>query len=174
MIKKIENYELRRKLKKGSYGTCYEAKDVNDNKEVCVKEIEIENDDDIISIENEISILEMMKSKHSVEVINYFKKNNYYYIIMELCEGDLNYFLKKKNGNLDIITILKIVIQINEAFKLMKNNKIEHRDLKPENTLIKFKNEGKDFDIKLTDYGLAKYYENSNSKFRNKLELHII
>ena len=169
MLKRIDNYILVRKLKKGGYGTCYEGKDVNDNKDVCIKEIEIENDDDILSIENEISILEMMKSKHSVEVINFMKKNNYYYIIMELCEGDLNYFLKKKNGNLDIITIIKIVIQINDAFKLMRNNKIEHRDLKPENILIKFKNEEKDFDIKLTDYGLAKYYENSNSNFSKQV-----
>jgi serine/threonine protein kinase len=108
-----------------------------------------------------------MKSKHSVEFINGIKDNNYYYIIMELCDGDLNKLLTMKKGNLDIITIIKIVIQINEAFKLMRNKKIEHRDLKPENILIKFVNE-KDFVIKLSDYGLAKYYENSNAIFSSQ------
>ena len=88
---------------------------------------------------------------------------------MELCDGDLNYLLKEKYGNLDIITIIKIVTQINEAFKLMRNKKIEHRDLKPGNILIKFKNEKKDFDIKLTDYGFAKEYKNSNSLYSRKV-----
>ena len=57
---------------------------------------------------------------------------------MELCDGDLNYFLKKKNGNLDIITIIKIINQLNEVLKLMHSKKIEHRDLKLENILIKY------------------------------------
>ena len=168
MSQKIGNYTLGLEISGGGFGTCYEAWD-DKNNSVCIKKIKINSDKDIKSIENEIEILKKMKSKHSVEFINGIKENNYYYIIMELCDGDLNKLLTMKKGNLDIITIIKIVIQINEAFKLMRNNKIEHRDLKPENILIKFKNEEKDFDIKLTDYGLAKYYENSNSKFSKQV-----
>ena len=57
---------------------------------------------------------------------------------MELCDCNLNDFLKKKNGNLDIATISDIIFQLNEVLKLMHSNKIEHRDLKPENILIKY------------------------------------
>ena len=67
------------------------------------------------------------------------------------------------NGKIDIIIIIKIILQLNEAFKLMHEKKIEHRDLKPENILIKFINKN-DFEIKLTDYGFSKYYQ-SNSKY---------
>ena len=74
MSKQIDNYIFGRKLKKGGFGTCYQAKDVKNNKDVCIKEIKIENDDDIYDVENEIEILEKMKSKHSVEVIGYKKR----------------------------------------------------------------------------------------------------
>ena len=57
---------------------------------------------------------------------------------MELCDGDLNDLLENKNENLDIITIIKIINQLNEVLKLMHSKKIEHRDLKPENILIKY------------------------------------
>ena len=95
MSQKIGNYTLGLEISGGGFGTCYEAWD-DKNNSVCIKKIKINSDKDIKSIENEIEILKKMKSKHSVEFINGIKENNYYYIIMELCEGDLNYFLKKK------------------------------------------------------------------------------
>ena len=58
--------------------------------------------------------------------------------------------------------------QLNNAFKIMKENKIIHRDLKLENILIKYL-ENKKYIIKLADYGsskrlnsLSKNYCNSN------------
>ena len=42
-----------------------------------------------------------MKCKHSVEFIEYLVKDNYYYIVMELCEGDLNDLLKKNKDSVD-------------------------------------------------------------------------
>ena len=104
-----------------------------------------------------------MKSKYSVEYIDSIKTKDFYYIIMELCDGDLNYLIKKQNGNIDTITIIKILIQLNEVINLMHSKNIIHRDLKPENILIKFINE-EVFNIKLTDYGCAKSYDNK-SKF---------
>ena len=61
---------------------------------------------------------------------------------MELCDDDLKNLLEKKNGKLDIVTIIKIIYQLNEVLKL-NSKKIEHRDLKPENILIKY-----NYDIK--------------------------
>ena len=112
----------------------------------------------------EINILKIMKCKHSVEFIEYIEEDDYIYIVMELCDGDLNYLLKKMNKKIDIITIVKIIIQLNEVIKLMHEKKIEHRDLTPENILIKFKDE-EDFDIKLTGYAFSKPYQSdSNSR----------
>ena len=65
-----------------------------------------------------------MKCKHSVDFIEYLVKDNYYYIVMELCDGDLNDLLKKNKDSLDLITITKILKQLKEVLNIMhkKNN----------------------------------------------------
>jgi serine/threonine protein kinase len=73
-----------------------------------------------------------------VNFLESIEKDDNIYIVMELCDGDLNDLLENKNENLDIITIIKIINQLNEVLKLMRSKKIEHRDLKPENILIKY------------------------------------
>ena len=162
MSNRIGKYILEEKINKGGYGTCFRARDDKNNM-YAIKKIEKENEENVSNIINEINILKIMKSKYSVEYIEHIVKNDYYYIVMELCDGDLNYLQKKMNGKIDLITIVKIITQLNEVIKLMHEKKIEHRDLKPENILIKFIDEN-DFNIKLTDYGLSKYYQ-SNSKY---------
>jgi serine/threonine protein kinase len=162
MLNSIGKYILEEEINNGSYGICYRAKDEKNNR-YAIKKIKKGNNENVSNIINEINILKIMKCKHSVEFIEYIEKDDYIYIVMELCDGDLNYLLKKMNKKIDIITIVKIIIQLNEVIKLMHEKKIEHRDLKPENILIKFKDE-EDFDIKLTDYGFSKSYQ-SNSKY---------
>ena len=97
MSNRIGKYVLLEKLNKGGYGTCYKAKD-DENKLYAIKKIEIENEEEI---KNEINLLKVMKCKHSVEFIEYLVKDNYYYIVMELCEGDLNDLLKKNKDSVD-------------------------------------------------------------------------
>ena len=109
------------------------AKDEN-NKFYAIKKINIQYKE---VIKKEIEILKIMKSKHSVEFIESIEKDDNIYIIMELCDGDLNDLVKKK-GNLNIVKIIKIMNQLNEVLRLMHSKKIEHRDLKPENILIKY------------------------------------
>ena len=137
MSDKIGKYELGDLISKGGFGECYKAKD-NNNNLYAIKKILIANKEEEKSIINEINILKAMKSKYSVELIEDFKKDKYYYIVMELCDGDLNDLLENKNENLDIIIIINIINQLNEVLKLMHSKKIEHRDLKPENILIKY------------------------------------
>ena len=79
-----------------------------------------------------------MKSKYSVEFIESIEKDYNIYIIMELCDGNLNDLIEKKKGNFDLVTIIKIMNQLNEVLKLMHSKQIVHRDLKLENILIKY------------------------------------
>ena len=156
MLKKIGSYELNDKIDKNEFGICYKAND-NNNKLYAIKEINMQNKE---FVDNEIKILKDMKSKYSTEFIELIEKNDYVYLITELCDGNLNDLLNEKNGNLDITTIFNIIFQLNEVLKLMHSKEIEHTNLKPENILIKNKN---DTHIKLSDYILTKY----NSKFKN-------
>ena len=136
MLKKIGNYALKNKIDENEFCICYNAYD-NYNKLYLIKEINIKNKK---YIENEIKILKKMNSKYSIEFIELIEKNDYIYLVLELCDGNLNDLLKKKNRNLDITTIFNIIIQLNEVLKLTNLNEKEHTNLKPENILIKNKN----------------------------------
>jgi surface protein len=173
MSEKIGKYTLEEEIGEGGYGICYKAKDEN-GKFYAIKKIKItkEKQEDMV---NEINLLNMMKqSKYSVNFIESIPEeipeNGEVSIVMELCDGDLSDLLEKKNGNLDIVTIIKIMNQFNEALEFIHSNQLEHRDLKPENILIKYINEN-DFEIKLTDYGCSKEYEISNHLEQNPNDL---
>jgi surface protein len=127
-------YTLISIISEGGFGICYMAKDENNNF-YAIKKINIQNKE---VVKKEIEILKIMKSKYSVNFLESIEKDDNIYIVMELCDGDLNDLLENKNENLDIITIIKIINQLNEVLKLMHSKKIEHRDLKPENILIKY------------------------------------
>ena len=76
---------------------------------------------------------QMKECENSCKYYADFKDNDYYYIIMEKCDGDLTDLLKRYDNGLPEYLIKKILIQLNKAFKMMKNKNIIHRDLKPQN-----------------------------------------
>ena len=139
---------------KGSFGSVYKALDLKTNEIVAIKEIYFQNEEEKTSIINEINFINKVKSNYSIKLIDKFVVGKYYFIVMEYCNDDLNKYVKI-NGRLNIKVIQKILIQLNDVLRIMKNNDINHRDIKPQNILIKFINKN-DFIIKLTDFGLAK------------------
>ena len=62
----------------------------------------------------------MKYCKYSCQYYDHYSDKDYYYIIMEKCDGDLSDLLNQnKNGFSDSI-IKNILLQLNEAFKMMK------------------------------------------------------
>ena len=109
-------YTLIKRIGEGGFGICYMAKDEN-NKFYAIKKINIKNKEVVIK---EINILEIMNnSKYSVNFLEFIEKDDNIYIVMELCDGDLYDLIKKKNYYLDILSIIKIIYQLNEVLKLM-------------------------------------------------------
>ena len=85
---------------------------------------------------------------------------------MEKCDEDMEQFLIKRKKEFTTEEIKKTFIDLNTVFKIMHKNKIIHRDLKLKNFLIKYTNEEKtEFIVKLADYGIGKFLNDSNSSF---------
>ena len=151
MLKKIDNYFLKEKIDQNEFEVCYKAYD-NNNKNYLISEVNIQNKE---FVDNKIKIIKKKNPKYSLEFIELIEKKDYFYMVMDLCDGNLNDLLKKKNGNLNLTTIFEIIFQLNEILKLMNSKEIEYINLNPENILIKNKNS---IHIKIYDY---------NSKIKN-------
>ena len=160
----IERYKFTTKdiIGKGGFGIVYKALDLNTGENVAIKQIIFEDEEEKSSIINEINLMKSIGSYNSIKLIDNFKDDKIYYIIMELCDDNLHNYVKK-NGKLKIEVIQKILIQLNDVLRFMKQKNINHRDIKPQNILIKYTNKN-DFIIKLTDFGLGKQL-NSKSYF---------
>ena len=75
--------------------------------------------------------------ENSVEIYDYFDTEKDFVIIMELCDNNLfTELLKTKNG-FNEKEIKYILVQLNNAFKIMNDKNIIHRDIKLHNILVK-------------------------------------
>ena len=163
-------YEIQgNRIGKGTFGEVFKVKDKETNEIKALKIIELDpnyNDeqdieDGVKSIINELKGMKICSNEnrniYSVRFYEYFRYENQFVIIMELCDNNLQKVWKDRNMAFEPEEIYKIMNQLNETFKIMVKNKIVHRDLKLENILIKYTDEGKkDFIVKLTDYGVSK------------------
>ena len=156
-------YETIEAIGSGAFGTVYKGKEKGKDELRAIKVIDLErvnvyltnqySGEDIkehsnLCLNGFISEFEIMKlcSKcdNSVKCYEYFKNEDNFVIIMELCDNNLSKYLAKRmidcGKGLNSEEILEIMKQINKVFKVMKENNITHRNLKLENILIKYLN----------------------------------
>ena len=110
---------------------------------------------------------------NSIKCYDYFINDNCFVIAMELCDRSLLQFLTerylKNNRGFSFEEILIIMKQLNNAFKVMRDNKITHRDLKLENILLKKDPNKNTLIFKLSDYGCSKRMESLSKNLNNSL-----
>ena len=165
MISNFEKkYKIKGKISEGAFGQIYIIEDKKVNTEYVLKKIMKKDPEfpDVIlfefeDFEKEIVNLKKIKGTNIINIIDYYYDDNFYYIIFEKMDGDLNQLLMKeyKNG-MSSNMIRKIFKQLNSALYILYKKEICHRDLKPENILYSYTNYDKtDFIVKLGDFGLS-------------------
>ena len=170
MSKEIElnckNYSNFQRIGNGTYGTVYRAKNKKNGLYVSIKEIIKDRFDEPKEIlKREVDIMKKMENENSINFKEYIESNDYYYIVMDYCEYNLETFLKQKREKpFSINEVKEVLNQLNNTFKLMIKEKIIHRDLKPSNILISLDKLDKNI-IKLFDYGSSKIMTNQSMTF---------
>ena len=114
---------------------------------------------------NQYKILNNIKDKNIIEIIDNYKDNKYNYDVMRYYpKGDIYDYIKN-NNIIDINKRIEIYKKLIKPIYILHKNNIVHLDLKLENYLLDINQE-----IILTDFDYSKYH---NSYYTNLLETNI-
>ena len=112
----------------------------------------------IDALKNEVNLMKKIENDNSVKIYDQYNSKEEYVIVIELCDCNLKERLDETSNGLKVIEIKNILIQLNNTFRKMVDNKIIHRDIKLENILLKY-DKNKKYIVKLCDYGVSKQLE---------------
>ena len=133
------------------------------------------------SIKREVFGMKKINCNNSLKIYGVYQNEDKdtYYMLLELCDGNMEKYIKDRGYPLNIFEIINLLNQLNNAFYLLEINNIIHRDIKPSNILYKEdKNidphnkrinkklfEGKKLTFKIGDYGVCiPLYDKNYSK----------
>ena len=190
--KKSEDIKIIKTIKDNVYTCVYEAK--YGEKIVAVKKIkkeqlkedlkeslvidEITDEDfkeEIIKFNRELTIMQKCHCENSVEIYDYFDTEKDFVIIMELCDNTLFKELAKTKKGFSPKEIKEILLQLNNAFKILNKYNIAHRDIKLHNILVKYLNSKKTkFRVLLSDYGVSNQLSSMTKKYKTHAGTQII
>lgn len=153
------------RIGKGSFGYVYIGHNKRNNEKVAVKKIELDNEEDDTSIYGELTSMDVLRGHPNVVQLFDAKFGDLEcWIVMELCEGDLQNYLKVNKDRLTLEDKVHLMYQAVSPIAFMHSQKppIIHRDIKPGNFLYQVSADGKVI-LKVTDFGLAKLYDRENA-----------
>lgn len=104
--------------------------------------------------EKEINCLLSINQSNVINLYNYFKFNNFVYMLMDYCPSDLFNTIKSA-PSLNNAQILRYAFEVVSAIKACHDMNIAHSDIKPSNFLI-----DKYGRLKICDFGLSQFYDN--------------
>ena len=99
-----------------------------------------------------------------VQIYDCFEANGTSYIVMEFLEGiSLKEYLETK-GKMTVEQALKVILQITSAMEAVHKTGILHRDIAPDNIYVLNPDEPDNLQVKLLDFGAARYATTKHSK----------
>ncbi len=149
----LGSYEILAPLGSGGMGDVYRARDTHLNREVAVKVLSPNFEDDpnlLMRFQREAHVLASLNHPNIVTIYDVGQDSHTVYIAMELVDGKvLDEILAA--GAMPTRDVLDIGKQIGAGLAVAHESGIVHRDLKPKNVMIR-----KDGLAKILDFGLSK------------------
>lgn len=155
----LSSYEFKETVGRGAFANVYRAINKITGDEVAIKEIFIEDDDDILELMCEIDLLKILKHKNIVKYHGFIKNDKKLLIFLEYCSGGSLRNVYKKKGPLTEKQVVKYMKQVLEGLIYLHGQGVVHRDVKAANILLTSKG-----DIKLTDFGVSTKVSNNTIK----------
>lgn len=150
-----DNYKIIRLLGSGGMGNVYLAEDLKLDRLVALKTLKNpdksgNNEEYIERFKNEAKSVAKLTHPNIVNIYDIGKTADFDYMAMEYVQGkDLEKVLQ--TTKLSISSIIKIARQLCQVVAFVHSKGILHRDIKTSNVLV-----SENFNIKLTDFGIAK------------------
>ena len=146
-------YQIMQEVGKGATSTVHIAKNTVNNEIVCAKIMEkqsLASEENMKFFRKEIGIMSSINHPNIVKYYELLEDVNYYYVIMEYCQGESLQKIINRPGRLSETYIANIFRQLMQALQYLHETGIAHRDLKPDNIIV-----GPKSKIKLVDFGLS-------------------
>lgn len=155
-------YEIRDKLGEGGVGVVYEAWDRQLSRRVAIKRLlpaatalPVTDDAAMQSLLREAALLSSMQHPNIVVIFDAGVDEEGAYVVMEFIEGDLLREVVNR-GPLIQDDFVRVVEQTLDALVSAHHHDLLHRDIKPRNLILRWL-PSDSFQVKLLDFGLAKY-----------------
>jgi len=102
-------------------------------------------------------MLNVLKDKSVVKMIEAFKRKGRLYLVFEFMDKNLLEVLEEKPEGLDRESVKFFIYQLFKAVNYFHSQDVMHRDIKPENLLINSKTN----ELKVCDFGFARHINKS-------------
>jgi serine/threonine-protein kinase len=164
-------FRILREIGRGGMAAVYEAENQLLGKHVAVKILAAELITSRIVRERflrEARAAAAIRSPYICDVYDSGMYDGRPFLVMEYLEGESLYDLLTRVRRLDADTALQIITQAARGLGKAHESNVIHRDLKPENIFVTKTPEG-DTVVKLLDFGLAKFYEDTGDTKTTRL-----
>jgi eukaryotic-like serine/threonine-protein kinase len=159
-LEQLGPYRILRLLGRGGMGAVYEGVHTETGASTAIKILSMALADDEAfrgRFVSEIEALKQLQHPNIVRLIGYGEQDGLLFFSMELVEGENLHDVLSRGERLPWQDVADIAIQICAALKHAHDHGVIHRDLKPANLL-----RTTDGTVKLTDFGIAKFFGASN------------
>jgi len=154
-------FRITKEIGRGGMATVYEAENITLGKRVAVKILSAELVTSRIVRERFLREARAAAAIRSPNICDVYDSGMYDgrpFLVMELLEGESLYDMMTRVRRIDADTTLAVITQAARGLQKAHESSVIHRDLKPENIFITKTPEG-ELVVKLLDFGLAKFYE---------------
>lgn len=147
----LDNFQMSELVGKGAFASVYKGLNLKTNQLVAIKQITLEQDQDVLQLMGEIDLLKILKHPNIVKYHGFVKTDTSLNVFLEFCTGgSLRQLYKQTKNGLPEDLVISYVRQILQGLSYLHEQGVVHRDVKAANVLLT-----EDSSVKLADFGVA-------------------